>query len=68
MVTKIAEFPTCKVSEIDYEGIRRVQEMEDRLNAESRETCRRLDEAYELRGIKQTHNPHKYILNAWKFK
>ncbi len=68
MITIKAEFPTCRTHEVDYENIRRVQEMEDRLNAESRETCERLDKAYEARGIKQTHNPHKYILNAWKFK
>jgi hypothetical protein len=54
--------------EINYEGIRIVQEMEDRMNAESRETCERLDKIYATKGMQQIHNPRKYIFNPWKFE
>ncbi|MFH1073188.1 MAG: hypothetical protein V1743_07210 [Nanoarchaeota archaeon] len=74
MTTLTAEFPTCKVPEIDWESIRRVHALEYRLNAEEQrahaQRIARALQAGDYEGAFQAlKDPvDKYILNPWKWK
>ncbi len=74
MTTLTAIFPTCQVPEIDWENIRQVQALEDRLNAQEQNAhAQRLASAVQSRNpdaVKQVllENPYKHIYNAWKYR
>ena len=74
MTTITAIFPICQVPDIDWEGIKQVQALEDRLNAQEQNThAQRLASAVQsgnTDSVKQVllENPHKHIYNAWKYR
>ena len=74
MLTFTVEFPICQTPEVDYEGIRKTQELEDRLNANTRrQHTERVVKAlpagdYERLFQAFKYPVRKYILNSWKFK
>ncbi|MFH1376025.1 MAG: hypothetical protein ABIH25_00145 [Candidatus Woesearchaeota archaeon] len=73
-LTLTAIFPTLQLAEIDWENIRKVRELENRLNARAQEShYKRLDRAIQsgnLEAIERVslENVHKYFLKPCSFK